>query len=389
MSEGLTVVVAPLLSLIADQVESLGRRNVRALHLTSTQPPAETSAVYAELARTPPSAKLLYVTPERLQQSVHLHNCLERLHSRGQLERFVIDEAHCVISWGRDFRPDYLALGQLRRQYGGVPWSMLSATLPPPIRHELLDALNVERATVVAVEAPLDRTNLRYEVWPKLSPLAAADQLAEVLLGNGGAGCSIVYCHSQREAERVCEWLQMRGVAAAFYHAAVEHEVKTLHHQQWLRGEVQVMVATSAFGMGVHKGDVRLVLHWTIPDSILNLYQEWGRAGRDGEPARCVLLYTYRDKGRVESLLRRSPRDLKARLARLLELVELCEEPKACRRARMLRALGQQDVPTTCTSGCDNCAAPSDSLTFEDVTVQAATAVSHGAHCLRPQPLVL
>ena len=115
-----------------------------------------------------------------------------------------------------------------------------------------------------------------------------------------GEGCAIVYCHSQAESERVCDALNERDITAAFYHAMVDPEIKRLNHQRWASNEVQVMVATSAFGMGVHKGDVRFVVHWTVPDSIISLFQEWGRAGRDGEPARCVLLYTYRDKGRVE-----------------------------------------------------------------------------------------
>lgn len=157
LSDGLTVVVAPLLSLIIDQVESLGRRGVRALHLSSTQSSEETSAVFSELSRVPPTARLLYVTPERLQQSVHLHNCLGRLHARGLLARFVIDEAHCVLAWGKDFRPDYLLLGELRRTYERVPCTLLSATLPPPMRSELLDCLGIRPRDVVTVEAPLDR----------------------------------------------------------------------------------------------------------------------------------------------------------------------------------------------------------------------------------------
>jgi hypothetical protein len=161
-SSGLTVVVAPLLSLIFDQVDSLSKRHVRALYLCSTQTAAETAAVNAELRRSPPSCKLLYVTPERLQQSVHLQNALRRLHEGGMLERVVVDEAHCVVSWGRDFRPDYLALGSLRKLLPGVPWSLLTATLPPAMRADLLTTLGVEASrgderTLVTAEADLDR----------------------------------------------------------------------------------------------------------------------------------------------------------------------------------------------------------------------------------------
>ena len=375
LSSGLTVVVAPLLSLITDQIEALARHSVRALHLSSHQSVEETAATFAELRHVPPTAKLLYVTPERLQQSVHLSNCLQRLHEHQLLERIVIDECHCVISWGKDFRPDYLALGAWRSQFAGVPCTLLSATLPPSMRHELLATLEIEPSAIVTVSAALDRPNLFYQVLPKLSARAAADQVATALkAAPEGGRCTIIYCHSQSETERVCDALQARGLRAAYYHAQVDPEVKNLHHRQWMSGEVEVMVATSAFGMGVHKDDVRYVIHWSLPDSIISLYQEWGRAGRDGQPARCLLLYTYRDKGRVESLQRRSTRDLKPRLARLLELVEMCEEQSACRRAPILAALGQPYACTRCDDGCDNCASD-EPLLQEDVSMPAAAAL--------------
>ena len=259
LSPGLTVVVAPLLSLILDQVESLSRRRVRALYLASTQTPEEAQQVYAELNRSPPACKLLYVTPERLQQSMHLRAALSRLHAAGLLSRLVVDEAHCVISWGRDFRPDYLSIGPWRSEMPGVRTTLLTATLPPAMRPELLEALELRQSEVVVVKSALDRPNLSYEVWPKPAPRAAADLVAELLRaapeGQGcrvqGAGCAIVYCHSQAETERVCDALIERGLSAAFYHAMVDPEVKQMHHAQWMAGDVQVMVATSAFGMGV------------------------------------------------------------------------------------------------------------------------------------------
>ena len=375
LSSGLTVVVAPLLSLITDQIEALARHSVRALHLSSHQSVDETAATFAELRHVPPTAKLLYVTPERLQQSVHLSNCLQRLHEHQLLERIVIDECHCVIAWGKDFSPDYLALGAWRSQFAGVPCTLLSATLPPSMRHELLATLEIEPSAIITVSAALDRPNLFYQVLPKLSARAAAGQVATALkAAPEGERCTIIYCHSQSETERVCDALQARGLRAAYYHAQVDPEVKNLHHRQWMSGEVEVMVATSAFGMGVHKDDVRYVIHWSLPDSIISLYQEWGRAGRDGKPARCLLLYTYRDKGRVESLQRRSTRDLKPRLARLLALVEMCEEQSACRRVPILAALGQSYACTRCENGCDNCASD-EPLLQEDVSVPAAAAL--------------
>ena len=190
-------------------MESLSARRVRALYLSSAQSQAESSAVYAELRQTPPPCKLLYVTPERLQHSVHLRACLQRLHAASLISRLVIDEAHCVIQWGKDFRPDYLELGALRREtLAGVPTMLLSATLPPPMRPELFEAMGIEPADAVVVEATLDRPKLHFEVWPKLAPKAAADQLASLFKGApSGANSGIVYCHSQGETEKVSELL--------------------------------------------------------------------------------------------------------------------------------------------------------------------------------------
>ena len=232
LAPGLTVVVAPLVSLILDQVEALARQRVRVLYLASTQTAAEAQQVYSEINRSPPTCKLLYVTPERLQQSMHLRAALSRLHTAGLLARLVVDEAHCVVSWGKDFRPDYLSIGPWLAEMPGLRTTLLSATLPPPMREELLDVLNL-RSEIAIVKSGLDRPNLSYEVWPKLAPRAAADQLAEMLLAApADAGCAIVYCHSQAETERVCDALQERGLLAAYYHAMVDPEVKQLVHAQ-------------------------------------------------------------------------------------------------------------------------------------------------------------
>jgi superfamily II DNA helicase RecQ len=331
--------------------------------------------------------KVLLVTPERLHASVALQNALHRMHADGALSRFVIDEAHCVIAWGRDFRPDYLRLGEMRNRYAGVPWLLLTATLPPRTRGQLFTALHLDEEQVVRVEADLNRPHLHYEVrclppplpllhgpgpcgttlplllvgpltlaappvrhaqvWPKSRSEEDVERVAALMQTlQDEPGGAIVYCHSQAaiapgrpvtspdppltsgvfycrsqaETERVCDLLCDQGVPAAFYHAQVEPEAKAVLHQQWLDDTTRVIVATSAFGMGVHKADVRLVVHWTMPDSIMALSQEWGRAGRDGQPARCVLLYSYHDKGRVEGLIRRSPNELPQRLDRLLEV---------------------------------------------------------------------
>ena len=203
--DALTVVVAPLLSLILDQVAALARRSVRALYLASSQTREEAAEVHADLCRAIPTCRLLYVTPERLQQSVHLRSSLARLHAAGRIARLVVDEAHCVVSWGRDFRPDYLALAEVRSELlRGVPLMLLSATLPSPMRADLLGALGLDASRVAVVEGRVDRPNLFYEVWPKAGPKASADLIVAALRrggGDGGAGRAEDGGEEEAEAE--------------------------------------------------------------------------------------------------------------------------------------------------------------------------------------------
>ncbi|KAL1519988.1 hypothetical protein AB1Y20_023470 [Prymnesium parvum] len=375
LSAGVTVVVSPLLSLLLDQVAALERRGVRAAWLSSEQGREEAAETLACLAASPPTVKLLYLTPERLHQSVQLGRLLATLHARRQLSRFVVDEAHCVVTWGRDFRPDYLELGALRHRFAGVPCTLLTGTLPRDMRAELLRAMRLPAEAVLTVEAPLDRPNLQLSVRPKGGRAHAVATLLALLAADESA--AVVYCHSQVEAERVCESLVEAGVSAAFFHAQVDPGLKHQLLRAWQAGEVRVMVATSAFGMGVHKDDVRLVVCWTLPDSLLSLYQE--RRGRDGKPARCVLLYAYHDKGRVEALLRRSSHDLPTRLRKLREVLLLCEETSRCRRSMLLEALSSvgpsppPPPPALCCDACERSHLPPPPPL--DVSLHAAAAI--------------
>lgn len=315
LKDGLTLLVVPLLSLMQDQWRALNAAGISALHMNSTHTREESSETLGALNARPLATKVLLVTPERLTQSVALQNALVRLHRDRLLSRFVVDEAHCVIAWGRDFRPDYLRLGELHDRHAGVPWMLLTATLPPQMKPQLFAALRLDAAAVVTIETDLNRPHLTYEVWGKTGGGVHDDDVGRVAallrtMEEEGPGGAIVYCHSQAETEKVADALLDLGVAAAFYHAQVEPEAKHELVLRWQRDELRCIVATNAFGMGVHKADVRLVVHWTMPDSVMALSQEWGRAGRDGAAARCVLLYSYHDKGRVEALLRRSPHDL-------------------------------------------------------------------------------
>ena len=325
-----------------------------------------------------------------------------------------------MVSWGRDFRPDYLSLGNLRSRYTGVPWVLLTAMLPAAMQDDLFKALDLDGARVRRIEGDLNRPKLHYELLPKSNvPLDNARAVAQILnevraAADADAETQQIDAFARARspppapaptatmpARRTTTATTAAAAAAAavghrvrplaarggkgggslgrardpadFYHAQVEPAVRAAVHRRWLRGETQAIVATSAFGMGVHKADVRVVVHWTLPDSLVSLAQEWGRAGRDGEAARCVLLYSYHDKGRVEALLRRSPHDLRQKLTRLNELLSMCEE-RCCRRERLLAALGQTLPPGGCGGGCDVCAAAAQLVQEHDVSAAAACA---------------
>jgi len=278
--EGVTVVVSPLIALMKDQVEALARSGVAAARLDSSLSGAEARDVLGRLERG--DLRLLYVAPERLSNE----RFLRRL-KRARVALLAVDEAHCISEWGHNFRPDYLKLAELARALPAERVLALTATATPGV------AADVRRAFGIAdgdeVRTPFYRANLDLEV----TPCPAEDRqrvLLERLTGEAAAGSAIVYVTYQATAERVAEALARGGVAAAAYHAGLEGDARSAVQDAFMAGEVRVVVATIAFGMGIDKADVRAVLHYNLPKTLENYAQEVGRAGRDGARARCEVL---------------------------------------------------------------------------------------------------
>ncbi|MFW6092852.1 MAG: DNA helicase RecQ [Pseudomonadota bacterium] len=345
LRSGLGIVVSPLIALMRDQVEALRQLGVRAAYLNSSQAGDERRRVQRALEAG--ELELLYVAPERLLQP----GTLEWLAAR-PVSLIAIDEAHCVSSWGHDFRHDYLALDRLREVFPEVPRMALTATADPRTREDIVRRLALtEPARFVA---GFDRPNIRYQVEPKGE---ARRQLAAFLESRRGQS-GIVYCLSRRGVESTARWLVERGYTALPYHAGLPAAVRDEHQGRFLREEGVVIVATIAFGMGIDKPDVRFVAHLDLPKSVEAYYQETGRAGRDGEPADAWMVYGLKDVVRLSQMVDQSPAGedhKRIEREKLQSLLAWCEVTR-CRRAALLAYFGERH-PGEC-GNCDVCLAP-------------------------------
>jgi ATP-dependent DNA helicase RecQ len=382
---GLTVVVSPLISLMKDQVDGLRQNGVPAAMLTSIQSPAERRAVHEDLERG--ELQLLFVSPERLM----MNGFIEGLVARG-LEAVAIDEAHCISHWGHDFRPEYRQLGALKR-IAGVPVHAFTATANERVRAEIVRDLNLTDPAVLV--GPSDRPNLTYRTLPRRD---LATQVLEVVHRHEGRA-GIVYCISRKAVEKLDADLQAAGVRSAAYHAGLGANYRKRTQERFLNEEIDVVVATVAFGMGIDRTDVRFVVHAALPKGIEQYCQETGRAGRDALPAECVLFYSGSDYHSWKSLLERghaeavaeggdsSPVALDAAIARLGGMMNFATR-FLCRHRQLVEYFGESYAPpdapapngTEASCGaCDVCLG--EIAAVEDSTVVAQKILSCVVRC--------
>ena len=350
---GCTIVVSPLISLMKDQVDALRARGIAAAYVNSSMGPWEQRAALEAAANG--ELKLLYLAPERFRFE-GARAAIRRI----PLDLFVIDEAHCISKWGHDFRPDYMMLGDVIRDLQAPRVAAFTATATPKVRQDIIDRLGVPDPFVTV--SGFLRENLHFSVVPVRRMVEKDDHLISLLRDVDGS--AVVYCATRKKCEAVRATLARHRIDAAVYHAGLDDSTRHAVHDAYAADKVKVVVATNAFGMGIDKSDVRAVIHYEIPGSLEAYYQEVGRAGRDGDLSRCVLLFTYADTRIHEFFISKGGDNLspERRAAwaeeegRKLKTMVRYAYADVCRHAEVLRYFGERLVigPEGC-GACDVC----------------------------------
>ena len=359
--DGVTVVISPLISLMQDQVAQLRALGVQAAYINNSLPFEEQQAVYQQLHYG--QIKLLYVAPEKVLQ----HEFLERL-SHLKLALFAIDEAHCVSHWGHDFRPHYCRLNELKQRFMHVPMMALTATADKATRYDIIEQLQLNHPYVHT--GSFDRPNIRYTIEEKFKPMVQLLRYLKEQQNQSG----IIYCTSRKRVDDVAEKLADAGFNAAAYHAGMSNEQRQFVQSGFARDDIQIVVATVAFGMGINKPNVRFVVHYDIPKSIEAYYQETGRAGRDGLAAEAIMYFDPADIGRV----RRFFEDIEDEQRRRVEeqrfnAMASFAEAQTCRRQILLNYFSEYKRETC--GNCDICLNPPTSFDGTLVAQQALSCV--------------
>ena len=352
-AEGLTLVVSPLIALMKDQVDAMTELDIPATFLNSSLSPAESARRWQMLSRG--EFKILYLSPERIK------GMTEQL-GLWNLDFIAVDEAHCISEWGHDFRPEYRELSLLRERYPDIPIMALTATATMRVRKDISTHLALSQP--VQYVASFNRPNLSYRVIARHEPQRQILQVLESHRDESG----IIYCLSRKQTEEVADALVKRGYQACAYHAGLTSRERTLRQDRFINDEITVVVATIAFGMGIDKPDVRFIVHHDLPKHMESYYQETGRAGRDGLPSECVLLYSAGDYVKHLHFINEisDPEEKEIARFQLRQMMEFAESSN-CRRVELLRYFGEtymnRDGEEAKECGaCDNCLTPRESF---------------------------
>ncbi|KAJ5051453.1 uncharacterized protein L3040_001230 [Drepanopeziza brunnea f. sp. 'multigermtubi'] len=376
IDHGITIVISPLLSLMTDQVNALRAADIAAGSINGTTPYDERQRLLQDLATGHPLTRLLYVTPEQCATE-NFRKHLRVVHEQQELARIAVDEAHCISEWGHDFRPSFKGLCFFRESFPDVPIICLTATATAQVRNDVIAILKLDQSNLKVFTMTTSRQNLHYEVrfksdeddhysdflgWLRAVHRRRAENSArrvelERINERPNNVSGIIYTLYRSDCEALAARLCKSGIGAKPYHAGLSTEEKndTLH--RWINNfeGYDVIVATTAFGMGIDKEDVRFVVHWQLPKSFEGFYQEAGRAGRDGKASACIMYYSREDRDRTFNRMKKDTKEksnLEARVKSLQALVDYCENVDTCKHHVITKYFGEKEVPE-CDYACD------------------------------------
>jgi ATP-dependent DNA helicase RecQ len=378
INDGLAIVISPLIALMKNQVDSLNAYGINARFLNSTLSKGEITRLRKDALAG--LIKLLYVAPESLNKEENIA-FLQKVN----VSFVAIDEAHCISEWGHDFRPEYRKIKTMIGQLGDMPVIALTATATPKVQLDIQKNLQMEEADVYI--SSFNRDNLYYEVRPKKE---TKKQLIRFLKEHKGKS-GIIYCLSRKKVEEIAQLINVNGFKAAPYHAGLEPDVRMKNQDDFLNEEVDIIVATIAFGMGIDKPDVRFVVHYDVPKSLEGYYQETGRSGRDGLEGHCLMFYSHNDLNKLEKFNKDKSVQERENARILLQEMEFYAESPVCRRKQLLHYFGEEYTAPGCGM-CDNCVHPRERFDGTEQVKLALEAVqqtnerfglSHLVHVLR------
>ena len=364
ISEGCAIIVSPLIALMKNQVDlvrSYSSKDDVAHFLNSTLNKGQQKIVKDDL--TTGKTKMLYVAPETLTKIENIEFFKDL-----NISFFAVDEAHCISEWGHDFRPEYRRLREMMEMISpDAPMIALTATATPKVQSDILRNLGLRNPKIYI--SSFNRPNLYYEILPKIKKEQTVTSIVRFISQNKGKS-GIIYTLNRKTTEELADMLMANGIKAVAYHAGLDSKLRAERQDLFLNEDVQVIVATIAFGMGIDKPDVRFVIHFNIPKSIENYYQETGRAGRDGMEGKCILYYSHKDVAKLEHLMRDKPLSEREVGAQLINETVSYAESAVCRRKILLNYFGEEYDTSQCTNMCDNCNSPKELLEAKTETQQ-------------------